>query len=1765
MKPMKYKTRESRTLSLLILVALLAVLSAPSLTDSVAYAQDPAPPDLTATSRVAGEVELSWTEVSGATYVVARYDRTARRWDTLSNRWASTTLSDDGVQAGRTYVYQVSADGRNTWSNQESVFVGHYDAPTLNAPTVSTLPGKIDVSWSTVAGVDDYDLWRFEQTEGWRQVADGQAATTYADTAVDIGKAYLYQVQAHGTLGAGAWSSQQSATVPQTAPSAPQNFAAAAADAMVSLTWDTPLYDGGSVVTGYQYRYQMSGGNWSDWTASSPALSRAVTISNLTNDSDYNFEVRAQNAIGDGAVATDSAMPMSTVPGTPTGLGSTSIGPNEIMLTWNTVAGATGYELQRRVNGESWVMLTGVTGTAHTDSGLTPSTSYDYEVRATNASGSSPWSGAVTLETAAPQEPAAPTLSASATNFTITLTWTAPNDGGAAITHYEIQSSPDGSTWTTLVPEKGATATMHEDMNLMGGTVKHYRIRAVNSVGNGAWSTAVMANVAPAAPVLSAEAGYRQVVLTWTQGGDAPVTSYRIEKLNAQSAWATETTLPGTTDPLRHTDTGLADSTVHTYRIVAINAAGESGPSSSADATTLAEPVQAPGMPTSLSATSGPGMVTLNWAAPLFNGGVSVSEYQYRYREAPSSTTAWGSERWMSAGDKLKAEVKPLKPATEYEFQVRALNSAGAGDPATLDDDSTQALIDARTPGATGPTAVPVLRTSLGTHAGTTAGVLPHQSNATITLSWDSLGGAAQNGGSPITGYQLCYKKSTDSAWMSWDATADAFAAPVLTGSVYSAVHGGDVSQDSLLDPGTTYQYRARAMNLVTDTAAETCTTFEGDWSTMVSRTTPAVEPAAPMLHTSDGTADPATTPATPAGTAWDLNVNSITIRWTAPATNGGADITSYEVWVGTTSVTAAEDIAALSPTVTNLPAVRLEYISVGLTSEQTYYYRVRARNGSGNDRVSVWSVEQSGTTTATQAGTPGAPTGLAVDGAVTAAGNVPLEWVAPTDHGNSPITHYEVQYQRDDDPDDDDDWSDATTVTATVASWTHMDAPGGSTMEYRVRAVNASGAGAWSDNDGGTDGAQPLRVPVAIRGPSAPMLTATAAGSDEILLQWNIPQANGTTITDFVIQRWTLDLDADGTADDPGWDATNAITIEDEGATFYSDRGVLANDGSVTTPLMAGTTYYYRIRAVPQTDVDGSGSADNDGWSATMMSDAASATTDKDVPAMPTLGVGDGDVTPTGFPNTVTLAAATTAPTMDTITLYWIKPGDGGSDITGYDLQVWDGAAWMDVVSPAADATSYAHEDLDPGMTYYYRLRASNDIGDSPWSADVSGMTVAGYPDAPELTATPTSSTSIRLTWTVPDDNGRPITGYQLQRWDTSTDPAGWAATNLLTGADIADADAETVTEFVDTGVTAGTKYYYRIRALPQADATSGWSADDLDDVDEEATATTPGNTLGRPTLGVGDGGTPTATGHTVAVAAPTASTITLWWEAPTVAPGGKAITGYDVQIWDGSTWIDEASVGAVLTYRDSGLMAGTRYYYRVRAKNPAAGPWSGFVGGDTADARPDAPVLTATTQDMETIRLTWTVPDSNGQTITGYRLQRWSSADNRWPTTGEDGYSLVTDTGTVTLHVDEGLEPGTMYHYRIQTLASGATAPDDASAWSATRSDTTVAGRPSKPTLMAAAVTGQNDAIDLSWSFDDTTPANGSAIYRYELQMWDKDARMWVNVRNDLPSTRTSYRHSGLTAETRYVYRIRAINRAADNDGEGHWSTIKFAITNK
>ena len=76
----------------------------------------------------------------------------------------------------------------------------------------------------------------------------------------------------------------------------------------VTLSWSTPDNSGGATIVRYEYRWGESGGEFSDWVRVAPS-ERAAMVRNLTNDTEYAFEVRAVNALGYGMAETALATP----------------------------------------------------------------------------------------------------------------------------------------------------------------------------------------------------------------------------------------------------------------------------------------------------------------------------------------------------------------------------------------------------------------------------------------------------------------------------------------------------------------------------------------------------------------------------------------------------------------------------------------------------------------------------------------------------------------------------------------------------------------------------------------------------------------------------------------------------------------------------------------------------------------------------------------------------------------------------------------------------------------------------------------------------------------------------------------------------------------------------------------------------------------------------------------------------------------------------------------------------------------------------------------------------------------------------------------------------------------------------------------------------------------------------------------------------------------------------------------------------------------
>ena len=72
-------------------------------------------------------------------------------------------------------------------------------------------------------------------------------------------------------------------------PTVPQDFKATAGNAQVVLTWTAPANDGGTPILKYE---ASSGATWIDASSST-----THTFTNLDNDTEYTFRVRAVNAI----------------------------------------------------------------------------------------------------------------------------------------------------------------------------------------------------------------------------------------------------------------------------------------------------------------------------------------------------------------------------------------------------------------------------------------------------------------------------------------------------------------------------------------------------------------------------------------------------------------------------------------------------------------------------------------------------------------------------------------------------------------------------------------------------------------------------------------------------------------------------------------------------------------------------------------------------------------------------------------------------------------------------------------------------------------------------------------------------------------------------------------------------------------------------------------------------------------------------------------------------------------------------------------------------------------------------------------------------------------------------------------------------------------------------------------------------------------------------------------------------------------------------
>jgi titin len=328
------------------------------------------------------------------------------------------------------------------------------------------------------------------------------------------------------------------------------------------------------------------------------------------------------------------------------------------------------------------------------------------------------------------------------------LSWLDPlNVGSPSFTHYVLQTSTDGTTWSTPMKRSLEAKSVSVD-RLAANTDYWFRLRGENAgtVGqdttymNLNWSTVKIRTPAPVVAdsptslVVSniTSTGYKLAWSAPSSNGGAAITDFKVEvSSDGGNTWRLAKQSASTS--LTLSVSGAAPGTNYLVRVGAINSVGISDylTGSLKTASTV------PRTPRDVSSSNVSGTsLTLSWLLPSSNGGSAITDYKVEVSSNCASYTVINRPVSVNLG----FNVTGLKPGTKYCFRVSAGNSIGYSSPTQVFEVSTQGY----------PPAAP---TSLSVKA----------SKTSVTLGWKA---AVVNGGSAVKNYIVEYSKNNGYTWI---------------------------------------------------------------------------------------------------------------------------------------------------------------------------------------------------------------------------------------------------------------------------------------------------------------------------------------------------------------------------------------------------------------------------------------------------------------------------------------------------------------------------------------------------------------------------------------------------------------------------------------------------------------------------------------------------------------------------------------------------------------------------------------------------------------------------------------------------------------------------------------------------------------------------------------------------------------------------------------------------------------------------------------
>ena len=1205
------------------------------------------------------------------------------------------------------------------------------------------------------------------------------------------GDSYTFTVSSTNSQGTGVSSAPSSAIVPSTVPGAPTiSSATSNANGQSVVTFTAPASNGGAAISGYTVSASDTT-NPSNPVVTQTGTASPITVTGLNNGDTYSITVTASNVSGTGAPSNAVNATPSTVPGAPTNV-TAAVGPPQASgaaaVSWtapasNGGAGISKYTVTSSTGSKTCTATAtppAVPATTCTVTGLTNGTNYTFTVTATNTSGTGAASAAGPVggvaPSAIPATPSAPTVATAGLNGGASVTWTAPNNEGSAITQYTLNPTPACSACTGLTVTGSPPTASTTVGGLTNGTSYTFTLVATNGDGNSAASAASTAAVAgiPAAPtgvttLSTSTSGQDSVSWTAATSASGPVTGYTLTPSPACSA-CTGLTVSGSPAATSTTVGGLTNGTSYTFTVKAANAAGTSAASTASTAVVTGSP----NPPTNVVAVGGTpapsGDLNVTWSAPASSGLGTIISYTATAKPSSGSSKTCTSTSTAPATPTLGCQVTGATNGTSYTVTVTATNSTGTAyvsaasvasaaaypsttfgaptigtatggfDQATVTWTAPAALTGTQ-PALTGYVVTPFIGTTAQTPqtfnttaltetvTGLTGGSAYTFTVAAINANGTGTASAKSNSvsvtGTPSAPTNVVATGGDNTATVTWTDGASNGSA---TTSYTVTATDTSASPNDPNDGGETCTYTVASPEVDSCTFSNLNALTNGDSYTFTVTATNGNGTG--NASAASNSVTPSTVPDAPTNVVASSGDQTATVTWT-PGSDEGSTTTSYTVTATDTSASPLDPqdgnetctYTVVSPEVDSCTFTSPNLLANG----DSYTFTVTGTNGDGTGAASAPS------NSVTPQTVPDAPTNVAASfGDQTAT----VTWTPGFDEG-SPTTSYTVT-ATDTSASPNDPTDGGETCTYTVAS-PEVDSctftspnllTNGDSYTFTVTATNGDGTGAAS---------APSNSVIPSEAPSAPTDVVATAGNQTATVTWTPGDDNGSTTTSYTVTA----TDTSSPALDPndgGETCTYTVASPEVDSCTFTSPNLLAN----------GDSYTFTVTG---TNGNGTGSA----------SDPSNGVTPSTVPDAPT--------------NVVATAGNQTA------TVTWSPGFNEGSTTTSYTVTATDTSAspsdpqdgnetcTYTVVSPEVDSCTFTSPNLlTNGDSYTFSVTGTNGDGTGAASAPSNSITPSTTADAPTNVVATSGNKTATVTWTDGSSEGSATTSYTVTATDSTT-----------------------------------------------------------------------------------------------------------------------------------------------------------------------------------------------------------------------------------------------------------------------------------------------------------------------------------------------------------------------------------------------------------